>query len=230
MAGTVGAKVLAGEKTIDIDRVNTINVALQVKHLSFSAHADAKGIIQLIRMSKAKRVLLVHGEKAKMASLKQRILDELGVPCYDPANGSTVLIETSRPVQGMISRAFDNKLQIHANITHSPKSKIKYTLQVPLDKKTNQLTIPVNPLNLHNDKLMIPNLQQVMMDKLHEKLTLHFPYSIEYKNLAIRAAQFEILIEPTVTQTAPLSIQVSWASQYQSQVYQILAIIQMSIT
>ena len=66
VAGTLGAKVLAGQKQIEVDRKTTIDVKIQVKHLSFSAHADAKGIMQLIRQCEPKNVMLVHGEKAKM--------------------------------------------------------------------------------------------------------------------------------------------------------------------
>ena len=43
-----------------------MDVKLQVQNLSFSAHADAKGIMQLIRMCEPRNVILVHGEKAKM--------------------------------------------------------------------------------------------------------------------------------------------------------------------
>jgi Zn-dependent metallo-hydrolase RNA specificity domain len=92
VAGTVGAKVLAGQKEIEIDRFTTVNVNMQIKNLSFSAHADAKGIMALIAMAKAKNVMLVHGEKIKMAKLKVRIQEEMGIPCYDPANGETITI------------------------------------------------------------------------------------------------------------------------------------------
>ena len=51
---------------IEIDKNNTIDVKLQVKNLSFSAHADARGIKQLIQMCQPKNVVLVHGEKSKM--------------------------------------------------------------------------------------------------------------------------------------------------------------------
>jgi hypothetical protein len=93
VAGTVGAKVLAGQKDIDIDRFNKVTVNMQIKHLSFSAHADAKGIMALIQMAEAKNVMLVHGEKMKMALLKKRIESELGIPCFDPANGETITIQ-----------------------------------------------------------------------------------------------------------------------------------------
>ncbi|KCV70343.1 hypothetical protein H696_02670 [Fonticula alba] len=65
VAGTVGARVLAGQKEIEIDK-KYIPVNLSVRNMSFSAHADAKGIMQLIHMAKPRKVMLVHGEKKKM--------------------------------------------------------------------------------------------------------------------------------------------------------------------
>ena len=94
VAGTVGAKVLAGEKNVDIDRFKTVEVNMQVQNLSFSAHADAKGILNLITMCSAKNVMLVHGEKNKMEVLKNKIITELNIPCYNPANGETTVINT----------------------------------------------------------------------------------------------------------------------------------------
>jgi len=41
--------------------------------MSFSAHADAKGIMQLIQYCEPQNVLLVHGEGAKMEFLKHKI-------------------------------------------------------------------------------------------------------------------------------------------------------------
>ncbi|KAI8817616.1 beta-lactamase-like protein, partial [Fimicolochytrium jonesii] len=86
VAGTVGAKVLAGEKQIQIDAHTRVDVNMQVENLSFSAHADAKGILQLIKMCAPRNVMLVHGEKKKMALLKSRIEADLGIPTFDPAN------------------------------------------------------------------------------------------------------------------------------------------------
>ncbi|RKP34045.1 beta-lactamase-like protein, partial [Dimargaris cristalligena] len=98
VAGTVGAKVLAGQKVIDLDNFNSIHVGLQVKNLSFSAHADAKGIMQLISQCEPRNVVLVHGEKTKMGYLKSKIMKEFGIPCFDPANGESIDIETSRAI------------------------------------------------------------------------------------------------------------------------------------
>ncbi|RKO87534.1 beta-lactamase-like protein, partial [Blyttiomyces helicus] len=94
VAGTVGAKVLAGEKQIKIDSFTTVDVRMQVKNLSFSAHADAKGIMQLVRMCEPRNVMLVHGEAHKMAFLARRIKKELGIATTYPANGETVAIKT----------------------------------------------------------------------------------------------------------------------------------------
>ncbi|KAG0258768.1 Integrator complex subunit 11 [Actinomortierella ambigua] len=98
VAGTVGSKVLAGEKRIQIDSYTAVDVNLKVKNLSFSAHADAKGIMQLIRQCDAKNVVLVHGEKSSMGFLKSRIMTEFGIPCFDPPNGTTISIETSHVI------------------------------------------------------------------------------------------------------------------------------------
>ena len=46
--------------------------------MSFSAHADAKGIMQLISQSSPASVLLVHGEAEKMGFLRDKIQKEFG--------------------------------------------------------------------------------------------------------------------------------------------------------
>lgn len=65
MAGTVGNKILSGEKKITIDD-KVVNVKMQVYNMSFSAHADSKGIMELLSHLEARNVILVHGEKEKM--------------------------------------------------------------------------------------------------------------------------------------------------------------------
>eukprot|EP00039_Didymoeca_costata_P001686 m.54297 g.54297 ORF g.54297 m.54297 type:complete len:615 (+) comp10915_c0_seq2:178-2022(+) len=108
VAGTVGAKVLKGQKQIEVEG-GTIQVKMAVEHLSFSAHADAKGIMQLIGQSNAKNVVLVHGEKKKMAFLADRIKKELGRPCYFPANGESLFIESQTPLPVQLSRTLLKK-------------------------------------------------------------------------------------------------------------------------
>ncbi|KAJ2346177.1 hypothetical protein GGF43_005040, partial [Coemansia sp. RSA 2618] len=103
VAGTVGAKVLSGMKVVDIDQYTQVNVNIDVQNLSFSAHADAKGIMELIRQASPRNVVLVHGEKSRMTYLKSKIMGEFGCPCYDPANGELLEIETSQDVKALMS-------------------------------------------------------------------------------------------------------------------------------
>ncbi|KAK3805060.1 MAG: beta-lactamase-like protein [Linnemannia elongata] len=120
VAGTVGSRVLAGEKHVKTDAFTTIEVNLQVKNLSFSAHADAKGIMQLIRQCDAKNVVLVHGEKSSMGFLKSRIMTEFGIPCFDPANGTTVSIETSHVIPIEMSASLLKQHLIRQTETQDP--------------------------------------------------------------------------------------------------------------
>jgi integrator complex subunit 11 len=50
--------------------------------MSFSAHADAKGIMQLIRHCEPKNVVLVHGESLKMDFLRSQIMKEFRMYLY----------------------------------------------------------------------------------------------------------------------------------------------------
>lgn len=96
VAGTVGARVLAGQRRLELDlggpTPTIVEVKLQVKNLSFSAHVDSKGIMQLVRHCNPRNVMLVHGERAKMAILKEAIQQTLKCPVYDPPNGYYVYI------------------------------------------------------------------------------------------------------------------------------------------
>ncbi|EFA75892.1 integrator complex subunit 11 [Heterostelium album PN500] len=101
VVGTVGNKLLSnasGPQMVEIDKKTTLEVKCKIHNLSFSAHADAKGIMQLIKMSQPKNVLLVHGEKEKMRFLSDKISKDFNIPCYFPANGVTVNIESSKSI------------------------------------------------------------------------------------------------------------------------------------
>ena len=113
VAGTVGAKILSGAKRIEFENKQSVEVNMKVEYMSFSAHADSKGIMELIHMCEPKNVLLVHGEALKMKYLKTKIQQELNINCYDPANGETVEIPTqiSVPVdvsECLLKRSLEN--------------------------------------------------------------------------------------------------------------------------
>lgn len=62
--------------------------------------------MDLVKFLSPKHVILVHGEKPKMATLKGRIYSELGIRCDDPANNETVYIPSTHHVKAGASNAF----------------------------------------------------------------------------------------------------------------------------
>lgn len=76
VANTVGSKLLLGQRRFLFDG-KEIEAKMQVHYMSFSAHADAKGITQLIRQCQPSNVVLVHGEDLVMDFLRGRVKDEL---------------------------------------------------------------------------------------------------------------------------------------------------------
>ncbi|CAL8251110.1 integrator complex subunit 11 [Gadus morhua] len=101
--GTIGHKILNGQRKLELEGRSTLEVKLQVEYMSFSAHADAKGIMQLIRMAEPRNMLLVHGEAVKMEFLKGKIEQEFSIDCYMPANGETTTVTTNPNVPVDIS-------------------------------------------------------------------------------------------------------------------------------
>ncbi|PRQ47606.1 putative KH-domain/beta-lactamase-domain protein, archaea [Rosa chinensis] len=77
---------MSGKPTkIDLDKDTRIDVRCQIHQLTFSPHTDAKGIMDLVKFLSPKHVILVHGEKPRMATLKGRIQSELGIQsCSNP--------------------------------------------------------------------------------------------------------------------------------------------------
>ncbi|KAM4571987.1 integrator complex subunit 11 [Fundulus diaphanus] len=101
--GTIGHKILNGQRKLEMEGRATLDVKLQVEYMSFSAHADAKGIMQLVRMAEPRSMLLVHGEAVKMEFLKGKIEQEFSIDCYMPANGETASVTTNPSVPVDIS-------------------------------------------------------------------------------------------------------------------------------
>jgi len=87
--GSAGNKVLAGQKRISADlrgQPIEFDVRCGISHMSFSAHADATGIMAYIRAVQPRAVVLVHGEREKMPVLAARIINELQIPAQCPSN------------------------------------------------------------------------------------------------------------------------------------------------
>ncbi|GAW80637.1 RNA-metabolising metallo-beta-lactamase domain containing protein [Plasmodium gonderi] len=85
--GTVGHKLIMGERKISFDGNTYINVACRIIYLSFSAHADSNGIQQLIRHVVPKNVIFVHGEKNSMEKLSKHISTQYLINSFCPSLG-----------------------------------------------------------------------------------------------------------------------------------------------
>nr|XP_039268490.1 integrator complex subunit 11-like [Styela clava] len=141
VAGTVGHKILSGMRKIELQPGKVVEIKMQVQYMSFSAHADAKGIMQLTRMCEPEHVLLVHGEAKKMEFLKAKINHELGLECFNPANGETCVISSKPCVPvDMSLKLLKHKTEIVDTATPNPKcSKIIHGALLMKDNKIRLL-------------------------------------------------------------------------------------------
>ena len=98
--GTLGNKLLSGTKQLVIDR-KEYDVRMRVENISFSAHADAKGIINLIRHLNPERIVFVHGDKFKMESFSEIVKEQLKTKVYMPANHEllTIPVTTTKTIR-----------------------------------------------------------------------------------------------------------------------------------
>ncbi|SPJ08611.1 cleavage and polyadenylation specificity factor, putative [Plasmodium sp. DRC-Itaito] len=85
--GTVGHKLIMGEKQISLDGTTYIKVLCKIIYLSFSAHADSNGIQQLIKHVSPKNVIFVHGEKNGMQKLAKYISNKHMINSICPSLG-----------------------------------------------------------------------------------------------------------------------------------------------
>jgi len=92
VAGTVGDKVLKGEKRIEIDQKTIVEIRCKVAAMSFSAHTDKKGILQMINRVRPSSVVLIHGQERNILKLQEEVERELMLPCFAPQNGQKIQI------------------------------------------------------------------------------------------------------------------------------------------
>ncbi|CAI2323866.1 unnamed protein product [Caenorhabditis sp. 36 PRJEB53466] len=138
VAGTVGARVINGEKKIEIDG-KPYEIRLGVEYMSFSAHADAKGIMQLIRQCEPQHVMFVHGEAAKMEFLAGKVTKEYKIPVHMPANGETVVIEAHPKLDIRVPlEKIDRSLSLDPNPS---KAECPFVAEFVFDQENERLKI-----------------------------------------------------------------------------------------
>lgn len=92
-SGTVGHKILSGEKQVEIDQ-KLYQVCCDVYYMSFSAHADAKGLLHLIKNSSPSNLVLVHGDPEIMKTFKSSVSSLLPkINTYMPPNYNEIVFD-----------------------------------------------------------------------------------------------------------------------------------------
>ncbi|XP_067617783.1 integrator complex subunit 11 [Eurosta solidaginis] len=147
--GTVGNKILGGAKKVEFENRQVVEVKMAVEYMSFSAHADAKGIMQLIQNCEPKNVMLVHGEAEKMQFLRTKIIEEYNIETYTPANGETCVIST--PV----------KIPVDASVSLLKAEARIYNAQPP-DPKRRRLIHGI--LVMKDNRMMLQNLTDTLKE------------------------------------------------------------------
>ena len=69
---------------------------MKILSMSFSAHADCKGILNLINQVDPYNVVFVHGEKQKMIDLGKVVNEQTNIKVYCPANFEKIEMQTRK--------------------------------------------------------------------------------------------------------------------------------------
>lgn len=182
--GTVGHKILNGAKRVEFENGQVVDVKMAVEYMSFSAHADAKGIMQLIQYCEPKNVMLVHGEAEKMEFLMQKIKEEFNINCYNPANGETCVINT--PL----------KIPVDVSLRLLKAEAVRYNAHPP-DPKRRRIMHGV--LCVRDNKLSVMDIDEVCEEAGINRHTIRFTSTVrlEAQGPASRTAQrlLQLLIE-----------------------------------
>jgi metallo-beta-lactamase family protein len=94
--GTIGRRLLEGEKKLHVGKGEVIPVRAHIETLyGYSAHRDSEGLLELVEgaQDSIKHVFVVEGEPASANFLAQRINDYLGVKATAPSAGDSADIE-----------------------------------------------------------------------------------------------------------------------------------------
>jgi integrator complex subunit 11 len=75
------ANTLAARLQAEGDSGESMNIRCTLLNMSFSAHADARGITRTVRRLNPRSIMLVHGNEAKIKEFQPLLREALGVLC-----------------------------------------------------------------------------------------------------------------------------------------------------
>ncbi|KAJ6639235.1 Integrator complex subunit 11 [Pseudolycoriella hygida] len=224
--GTVGHKILGGAKKIEFENRQQVEVKMSVEYMSFSAHADAKGIMQLIQYCEPKNVLLVHGEAEKMKFLREKIKEEFSIECFMPANGETCVITTpvKIPVDASLSLLKTEAKIYNAQPPDPKRMRLIHGILIMKDNRVSLMSLDelckevgVNRHILRftstiklDDQEPINRISEKLFSLLQEKLTSWTVTMLENNKIAVQSVT--IAIESDSNEHHK-NVLVSWTNQ-----------------
>jgi metallo-beta-lactamase family protein len=92
--GSLGRKILDGEKNVFIEGENLEVKAEILTLFSYSAHRDQEGILEWLKPQrfKLKKIFLTHGDEKAKQELKRKIMDELTIETIIPVENFFVVL------------------------------------------------------------------------------------------------------------------------------------------
>jgi len=90
--GSLGRKILDGEKDVFLEGEN-LNIKAEILTLfSYSAHCDQEGILNWLKPQKfqLKKIFLTHGDEKAKQELKRKIMDELAIETIIPVENFSI--------------------------------------------------------------------------------------------------------------------------------------------
>ena len=222
VSGTVGHKILSGAKKVEFENKQVIDVRMSVEYMSFSAHADAKGIMQLISQCEPENVLLVHGEASKMEFLQGKIKQEFGVNCFMPKNGETVNIPVKLAIPVDISlNLLKRSLVESEDNTDGKKPKILHgtvVINSQGDVISPKITIVESDKLMNEIGLKSHQIQFTTTLKLKDKTKKAIPSSLQiiYQKLKKKFKDYDIILSDSEIVLASVIIKIDMTGDHKS--------------
>ncbi|CAD8049650.1 unnamed protein product [Paramecium sonneborni] len=136
--GTLGNKLLAGIKLVRIDNKD-YDIKMQINNMSFSAHADSRGIIQLVNHLQPKSIAFVHGEYHRMKTLGAEIIDKIQIRVDCPANFELLEYEKIMSVDRPLTIKGDFKKFMNGYLLEHKGQMVLLSDENDIMKEVNQL-------------------------------------------------------------------------------------------
>ena len=156
--GTLGRRILSGEKSVKIFG-EEIGVNAEIRHLdSFSGHADQKGILEWIEKieKKPKKIFLVHGEYEGQKVLKSVIESRFGIETIIPERDEKYYLGSNTHETFSYNLSQTNlRLDIYELLTYLKQDMDDVSKVVKFDVKQN-----ITEEDLFDIKVRLENLRE----------------------------------------------------------------------